>query len=322
MRWKVYIAVIALSMSLLSLLRHYSLSSSAPRSRSIMSSLSITLNDGSKIPWLGFGTGTALYTKDAEQDVLRAIANGIVHLDGAQVYGNEDSLGAAIAASGKPRQSLYVTTKLAAVPAGQNVRDTLATSLKKLKLQYVDLFLIHTPEQHQGNLKSVWKQVEELQKEGLAKSIGVSNFRVQDLEEILDGASVVPAVNQIEYHPYVFKADQPVIEYMKKKNIVPTSYGGLTPIVRFKGGPVDPVLASIASRVGTTAGQSVSEGQVLQLWLRAKGIPAITTSSKEERIKEYLATETLPGLTPAEVQAIDEAGSKAHHRVFSKFWDE
>ncbi|KZT09532.1 Aldo/keto reductase [Laetiporus sulphureus 93-53] len=287
-----------------------------------MSALTITLNDGNKIPWLAFGTGTALYGKDVENAVSVAIKNGIVHLDGAQSYGNEDSLGAAIAASDKPRSSLFVTTKLGKILPGQTVRDTVLTSLKKLRLDYVDLFLIHSPKNHEGELSSVWKQVEQVQKEGLAKSIGVSNFRVQDFEEILGDASVVPAVNQIEYHPYVFKADEPVIKYMKEKNILPTSFGGLTPIVRFKGGPVDSVLTSIAARVGKTAGTTVTEGQVLQLWLRAKGIPAITTTSKEERVKEYLATETLPGLSAEEVAAIDEAGSKTHHRVFSKWWDD
>lgn len=307
-------------MSVLSLLRHIS---STTSTRSVMSALTITLNDGNKIPWLGFGTGTALFGKDAENAVQAAIANGFVHLDGAQAYNNEESLGAGIVAAGKARSSLFVTTKLDKVPQGQTVRDTLVTSLKKLQLDYVDLFLIHSPKNHPaGTLSSVWKEVEALQKEGLAKSIGVSNFRVQDLEEILPNASVIPAVNQIEYHPYVFKADQPAVDLLKKHNILPTSYGGLGPIVRFKGGPLDSVLPSIAKRVSKAAGKPVTEGQVLQLWLKAKGIPAITTTSKEERIKEYLATETLPALTADEVKTIDETGSKVHHRAFAKFWDD
>ncbi|TFY55196.1 hypothetical protein EVJ58_g8398 [Rhodofomes roseus] len=286
-----------------------------------MSSLTLTLNDGNKIPWLGFGTGTALYSKDAEDAVRQAIQNGVVHLDGAQVYNNEESLGVGIATAGKPRSSLFITTKLNLIPAGQTVRDTLVASLKKLQTDHVDLFLIHFPINHQTPLPEIWAQFEEIQKEGLAKSIGVSNFRVKDFEEILPTAKVIPAVNQIEYHPYVFKADQPVIEFMKKHNITPTSYGGLTPIVRFKGGPVDPVLASAAARLSKEAGTTVTEGQVLQLWLRSKGIPAITTSSKASRVKEYLAAETLPDLTPGEIAAIEQEGSKVHHRVFAKFFD-
>ncbi|RDX56784.1 Aldo/keto reductase [Lentinus brumalis] len=287
-----------------------------------MAPLTIPLNDGKQIPWLGFGTGTALYSKDAEAAIRVAIANGIVHLDGAQMYQNEDSLGNGIASSGKPRSELFVTTKLGKLPEGKTVRDTLVESLKKLKLDYVDLFLIHMPIHHEGKLKAVWKEFEELQKEGLAKSIGVSNFRIKDFEELLDGANVVPAVNQIEYHPYVYKATAPLLEFQKKHNIVATSYGGLTPIVRQKGGPVDPVLASITQRLTKDAGKNVTEGQVLGLWLRSQGIPEITTSSKEERVKEYVATQTLPDLTPEEVNAITEAGSKVHHRAFCKWLDD
>ncbi|KAI0336530.1 Aldo/keto reductase [Cubamyces sp. BRFM 1775] len=281
-----------------------------------MAPLTIPLNDGKQIPWLGFGTGTALFGKDAAKSVRVAITNGIIHLDGAQLYGNEDSLGEGIASAGKPRSELFVTTKLGKLPEGKTVRDTLVESLKKLRLDYVDLFLIHMPIHHEGKLKSVWKQFEELQKEGLVKSIGVSNFRIKDFEEILEVATVVPAVNQIEYHPYVYKAAKPLLEFHKKHNIVTTSYGGLTPIVRHKGGPVDPVLASIRGRLEKDTGKSVSEGQVLGLWLRYQGVPEITTSSKEERVKEYIATQELPDLTAEEVEAINEAGSKVHHRAF------
>jgi len=316
--WRAYIVGVVLSMSFLSLLRTFTTRQVVSNSRSIMS---FTLNDGTKIPSLAFGTGTALYAKDAEETVRQAIQTGIVHLDGAQMYNNEESLGAGIVSSGKPRSSLYITTKLNVIPAGQTVRDTLVESLKKLQTEYVDLFLIHFPNNHETPLPQIWAQFEEIQKEGLAKSIGVSNFRVKDFEQILPTAKVIPAVNQIEYHPYVFKADQPVIEFMKKYNITPTSYGGLTPIVRFKGGPVDPVLKSAAARLSKETGTTVTEGQVLQLWLKAKGIVAITTSSKASRVKEYLAAEALPGLTPEEINAIETESSKVHHRVFATFFD-
>lgn len=180
-------------MGVFSILRRYSLSN-LPRA---MSPLTIQLNDGKHIPWLGFGTGTALYSQDAEAAVRVAIANGITHLDGAQLYQNEDSLGKAITASGKPRAELFVTTKLGKIPEGKTVRDTLVESLQKLQVEYVDLFLIHMPIQHEGKLQSVWKEFEELQKEGLAKSIGVSNFRIKDLEEVLKVATVKPAANQV-----------------------------------------------------------------------------------------------------------------------------
>ena len=161
-----------------------------------MSALTIPLNDGSQIPWLAFGTGTALYSKNATKSVLAAIKAGFVHFDGAQMYGNEETLGDAIVQSGVPRSSLWVTTKLAAVPPGKDVRYTLKDSLKKLKTDYVDLFLIHNPKQH-ADIKSVWKQMEDIKNEGLAKSIGVSNFTAQHLKQVLEVATIKPAVIQV-----------------------------------------------------------------------------------------------------------------------------
>ncbi len=190
---RTYITVAVISMVVLSAFRRFATTNISRT----MAPLSITLNDGKQIPWLGFGTGTALYGKDAASFVQVAISNGVTHLDGAQLYGNEDTLGAGIAASGKARSELFVTTKLGKIPDGQTVRDTLVESLKKLRLDHVDLFLIHMPTHHEGKLKSVWKEFEEIQKEGLAKSIGVSNFRVKDLEQVLESATVIPAVNQV-----------------------------------------------------------------------------------------------------------------------------
>jgi diketogulonate reductase-like aldo/keto reductase len=161
------------------------------------------LNNGATIPWLGFGTGTALYGRDAANLVRLAIDNKITHLDGAQMYNNEDTLGAGIKASGKPRSELFVTTKLAKLAPGQTVKESLKASLNKLGLDYVDLFLIHdpTPATKEGKLSQWWQGMEEVQREGLAKSIGVSNFRVEDLKVILDSGKIVPAVNQAGFLP-------------------------------------------------------------------------------------------------------------------------
>ncbi|PCH37782.1 Aldo/keto reductase [Wolfiporia cocos MD-104 SS10] len=286
-----------------------------------MAPLTIPLNDGTSIPWLGFGSGTAHYQKDASGTLTTALAHGIHHLDTAQLYGNEDSLAAAIAASGVPRESLYITTKLWALPTGKSVRDTLTVSLAKIGVSYVDLFLVHSPYLYGGadRLREVWREVEDLRAAGLARSIGVSNFDVQNFEEIIPTARIVPAVNQIEYHPYVFKVNIANLEYMRAHNIVPASYGCFAPLTHAKDGPVDPVLAAAATRLGKDTGKQVSLGQVLHLWLRARGIVAITTSTKETRIKEYVATAELPDLTEDELKAIDEAGSQMHHQVFAEF---
>ena len=156
----------------------------------------VKLNDGTSIPIIAFGSGTALYGKDATAQVAQAIKAGFRHIDAAQMYRNEDSVGDAIASSGVPRSELYVTTKLGKLPAGTTVRETLVESLRKLKLDYVDLFLIHMPNDF-PDLVGIWKQFEELKKEGLTKSIGVSNAQVKHLTKILEVASTVPAVNQV-----------------------------------------------------------------------------------------------------------------------------
>jgi diketogulonate reductase-like aldo/keto reductase len=280
--------------------------------------MSVTLNDGTTAPWLAFGTGTAHFNKEACQPVTMAINAGISHLDGAQVYNNEDSLGAGIKAAGKPRSELYIVTKLMALEDGQNVRDALVLSLKKLQVDYVDLFLIHSPVPFAGKLKGVWKEMEEVKKEGLTKSIGVSNFGVDYLREVMDGATVIPAVNQIEYHPYVLDAAKPIAKFSKEHNIAIASYGGLTPLVRATGGPVDPVLIAISARLGNRHGKPVTAGQILIKWMKQKGLIVVTTTSKEERVKECLDVSTLPDLTVEEIEAIEEAGCKLHKRVYMR----
>ena len=157
----------------------------------------IPLNDGTTIPWLGFGTGGALIKTEVASVLHTALACGVAHFDSAQLYDNEASLGAALAAAGTPRDAVYVTTKLAKLPRGKSVRDTLVASLAKLRLDHVDLFLIHAPIFHKGRLAAVWKEFEAVQREGLARSIGVSNFTVADFEELLEGATVVPAINEV-----------------------------------------------------------------------------------------------------------------------------
>lgn len=161
-----------------------------------MATPAIALNDGTSIPFLAYGSGTALFKQDASKFVTAAIEAGFRHIDTAQMYQNEEYVGAGIKAAGVPREQLYITTKLGPVPAGKTVRDTLVESLSKLQVDSVDLFLIHMPNQHE-DLKATWKAFEELKKEGLTKSIGVSNFQPQHLKEVLEVATIPPAVNQV-----------------------------------------------------------------------------------------------------------------------------
>lgn len=160
---------------------------------------SFSLLDGTSIPWVGFGTGTALYKQDCTESVLRAIKAGFTHLDGAQMYDNEQSLGDAITQSGVPREQFFVTTKLDKLQPGESVEDSLRASLEKLKLSYVNLFLIHVPgvfASREGGIKGVWREFVDVKAKGLVRSIGVSNFSKSQLEEIIGLGLEKPVVNQ------------------------------------------------------------------------------------------------------------------------------
>ncbi|KAJ4487778.1 oxidoreductase [Lentinula aciculospora] len=263
-----------------------------------------TLNDGAQISWLGFGTGTALYHKDSADAE------------------NEESLGQGIKDSGVAREKVFVTTKVLKTLEGESVKATLKGSLKRLGLDYVDLFLIHSPTAAlkaggKAGLRAWWKEMEELKKEGLAKSIGVSNFAVEHMEIILEDATIIPAVNQIELHPYVWDTASQIYDFCKSKNIVIESYAALSSIFRASGGPVDPVLANVAARLRTKESDTtVSPGQVIFKWLIQKGVVVVTTSSKVSRIREALSTPSLPDLTEEEMATIETEGSKVHERFF------
>ncbi|OAX43741.1 Aldo/keto reductase [Rhizopogon vinicolor AM-OR11-026] len=295
----------------------------------------LALNDGNQVPWIAFGSGTAFYQQDAQTAMQTAIASGFTHLDCAQMYENEETVGAAIKASGTPRSELFITTKLNILPPGQTAKTALKESLEKLGMEYVDLYLVHNPSHHEGQLKAVWKVMEECKKEGLAKSIGVSNFEVGHLQEILEDAQCPPSVNQVsgmrwpinvdpddpfpdkvEIHPYTWKSLQPVFALHKEFDIVTSSYGGLSPLFRAQGGPVDPVIEKIQERLESTRGQPVSSSHVLNKWLQQQGILVVTTSSKADRMKEYLDTANVPELTAEEMGLIESAGAQRHQKFF------
>ena len=171
-----------------------------------MSIKSFPLSDGHSVPWVGFGTGTAFYQQDCTVAVARAINAGFTHLDGAQMYHNEHNMGTAITQAGVPRESLFVTTKLDKLAPGESVEESLRKSLERLQLSYVDLFLVHVPTPHkerEGGIKGVWREMVGVKEKGLARSIGVSNFSVSTLEELLGTAKVIPAVNQVQMHPFL-----------------------------------------------------------------------------------------------------------------------
>ncbi|KLO16730.1 Aldo/keto reductase [Schizopora paradoxa] len=290
----------------------------------------IKLRDGTRIPWIGFGTGTALSRKDCTETTKLALTRGFSHFDTAQSYKNEEYLGAAL--EGVPRSQLYITTKLMKFDwaGGQTVEDTLRVSLKKLKTDFVDLFLIHVPIDHidkPGQLKDVWKQMCDVKKKGLTRSIGVSNFNVRYLKEILADGLEVPVVNQIEFHPFIYNGSKALLDFHAEHGIVTESYGGLSPIIPKRQGdeaeiPAREKLMKVLDKFAasrSTAAQEVSQNQMLLKWLQYTGTIAVTTSSKESRIDEYLATGSLPDFTPEELSEFNAAIEGVHFRCFKVF---
>ncbi|KZV83787.1 Aldo/keto reductase [Exidia glandulosa HHB12029] len=260
----------------------------------------VTLNDGNKAPRIAFGAGSRVWKhEDATQYVRQALEAGFSHLDNAQLYDNEEYVGAALAASGTARENVFITSKY----SRGDVDAAIASSLSKLGVEYLDLYLIHhvmvIPE---GQIPAVWAKMEAIRARGQAKSIGVSNFGVPELQQILASGTVVPAVNQIQLHPYNYHALLPIIRFCGECGIAIEAYSSLIPITRTPGGPLDPVLFRIANRINGTP------AQVIFAWLRFKGIMIVTTSGKVERLEEYLDVPNLPPLTEEEVRDIERAG--------------
>ncbi|KAG8845894.1 hypothetical protein FRB96_002224 [Tulasnella sp. 330] len=285
-------------------------------------SRSFEFNNGNKIPWIGFGTGTAFIGKDVTQPILDALSAGYTHIDTGEAYLNEDSVGVALnkhfsGPSAPPRDSIFVTTKLyEALQPGQTVHDRLKISLKKLQLDYVDLYLVHIPTFHDGKLKDIWKQMEGVKKEGLAKNIGVSNWRVKDYKEFIDDAEVMPVNNQIEYNPYLIKASEHLIAFQQKYGIITSSFGSLIPLHTVRDGPLAPILPAMRERYSKEHGVDITDEQILIKWTVAKGVLPITTSSKKERLLSMIKTYDLPDLQQSDIDQIDAACGQEHRRVY------
>ena len=234
-----------------------------------------------------------------------------INTNSPTVYGNEEELGQAIKAGSVPREQLYVTTKIPAEKKG-SATDSFNVSLEKLGLDYVDLYLIHGPwfAETDEDLQQRWSELEQIKESGKAKSIGVSNFLQVHLEAILKTAKVKPAINQIEYHPYLQHGD--LLDFHKKHNIAVSAYSPLTPVVTAKGGPVDPLYTKLAEKYGVT------ESEVGLRWVIDQDIIALTTSNKVERLEGYLSKLPKFKLTQDEIAEISKLGAKKHFRGFWK----
>ncbi|KAI0360739.1 Aldo/keto reductase [Trametes cingulata] len=261
----------------------------------------IKLNDGTSIPSIAFGTWTLGGGAQATDYVDQAISVGFSHIDTAQAYRNEEEAGKAIRESGLAREDIYITTKFSGRD-GLDIETSIQNSLKFLGVDYVDLYLIHHPRLATPDIPTAWAKMEKLKKDGLVKSIGVSNFGVPELQILLDSAKIKPAANQILLHPYVHARQLPIIEFGKAHGIVSEAYSVLIPLTHQPGGPVDKPVNAIADRL------KAKPEQVLLAWAKSKGVVVVTSSTKKERLEGYLAAGDLE-LTTADVAAIDAAGA-------------
>ena len=236
----------------------------------------VTLNNGIEMPILGFGV-FQIPPEQTEKTALDALEAGYRALDTAASYGNEEAVGRAISASGVPRDDLFVTTKLwiQKKPGEESARQAIARSLQRLRLDYVDLLLIHQP---LGDYYSTWRAMEEANRKGLTKAIGVSNFYPDRLIDLVEHNDVVPAVNQIETHPFFQRtSDQ---DLMRKHGIQIESWGP------FAEGKNDLFSNPILTGIGADHGKSV--GQVVLRWLIQRGVVVIPKSVRPERMRENM----------------------------------
>lgn len=232
------------------------------------------LSTGNTIPAVGLGTFRIEDQDEAARTVAAALEIGYRHIDTAAVYGNEEGVGRGIKESGTNRADIFLTTKIwnEDLRTGR-IKEALDESLARLGTDYVDLLLVHWPV---GNYLEYWKQFEELYHQGLARNIGVSNFTIRMLEELLKAAEVKPAVNQVERHPYF--TQKHLLKYCDSKEIALTAWSG------FMVGELltKPEIVKFADKYGK------SPAQIIQRWNYQNSVITIPKSVHPERLKENI----------------------------------
>jgi 2,5-diketo-D-gluconate reductase A len=242
-----------------------------------------------RMPLLGFGTWQ-ISNRDAPQTTADALQAGYRHIDTATMYQNESGIGKALASAALPRESVFVTTKLPPAHAGRE-RRTLGESLTKLGLDYVDLWLVHWPPNGQAAPR-VWQQFIRAQQEGLTKAIGVSNYSLRQIDELIQVTGVVPQVNQIRWGPSLY--DPAMVSGLQQRGVVLEGYSPFK-VSNLK----DPTLVSIAT------GHDATAAQVVVAWHIAHGFVVIPKSVRRERIVANAAGVRIK-LTAEEVAMIDD----------------
>ncbi len=243
------------------------------RENIISKNTQIKLNNGVEMPILGLGTWQIHGTEETEEAILYALDVGYRLLDTADSYGNEENIGLALRKSRTPREEIFITTKLWNSDHGyDSAIAACEKSLKRLGLSYIDLYLIHWPVK---DLRSeTWRAMETLLNEEKCRAIGVSNYMIWHLEELLGSSSTIPAVNQVEFNPYLYQKD--LLEFCRYQNIQVEAYCPLAKGLKFG----DPRLVSITGKY------SKSPAQILIRWALQHGMVAIPKSSNKERIQD------------------------------------
>jgi len=235
--------------------------------------LYMVLNDGHKIPVVGLGTWKSEPGEATYKAVLASINAGYRHIDTARAYDNETDVGRAVKDSDIGRENLFITTKLWNKDQGYDTAiEACEKSLARLSCDYIDLYLIHWP--LKGKRNDSWKAFIELQLRGLCRSIGVSNFTIEHLIELEDKFGIIPAANQVEFHPYHYQKE--LLEYCNSKNIVIEAYSPLVHAKRMD----EPRLVSISEEMGKTP------AQILIRWAMQRGMVVLPKSVNQGRIVE------------------------------------
>jgi 2,5-diketo-D-gluconate reductase A len=262
------------------------------------------LADSNKMPLLGLGVWQVPDGPECVNAVRWALELGYHHIDTAQAYGNEKSVGRALADSGVPREQVFVTTKFN--PSGKKPDVEAERSLKRLGLDYVDLYIIHWP---QGGPTWAWPGMERTRELGYARSIGVSNFNVDELEKLFAVATIYPVVNQVQFS--VFEYRRKLLDAAEARNVALEAYSPLG-TGRYLS---DARVARVAERNGRTP------AQVLLRWCVQHGLPVLAKSTHRERLAEnaQIFDFTLSGADMADLDALDTTGH-TDRAVEGKWW--
>lgn len=298
--------------------------------------------NNSGIPLLGIGSGTYYYKATADQPAnpllvkifSTALKEGFIHLDSAECYKNDaelkETLDTILSTTDLKREDIFITDKYYAGDGTYTTHSTFSNPYERIKAfnqylntPYTDLYLLHAPfikkESHGFDLKEAWKYMQQALDEGLVKQIGVSNFAVDDIEEIWDTTKSNPQVNQIEFNAFLQNQTPGIVDYCKSKNITVEAYSPLAPIIsgdltNGAGLKFIELIDELASKYKKT------RTQILLKWVIERGIVPITTTSKLERFEEFKGIFDNWNLSAADVDAITKAGAE-YKPSLRKYWN-